>query len=103
MAAEKMICAACLDNWKVEIMKWFTTIIPSLIDYFGAVAAFVAYDKTIELSVDGQVQQIQGELDDKKRLSDQALAQVNLLNQQISALRRQIDDLFAARAYEPRG
>jgi hypothetical protein len=29
MAAEKMICAACLGSRKVEIIKWFTTIIPS--------------------------------------------------------------------------
>jgi len=29
MAAEKTICAACLDSRKVEIIRWFTTIIPS--------------------------------------------------------------------------
>ncbi|CAM5762581.1 hypothetical protein LMIY3S_00520 [Labrys miyagiensis] len=44
----------------------------------------------------GQVQQIQGELDSQKRLSGQALAQVDLLNQQISALRRQIAALEQA-------
>jgi chemotaxis protein MotB len=44
----------------------------------------------------GQVAQIQGELDSQKRISDQAMAQVELLNQQISALRRQIAALEQA-------
>ncbi|MDQ0391215.1 peptidoglycan -binding protein [Labrys monachus] len=44
----------------------------------------------------GAVEQIQGELDSQKRISDQALAQVELLNQQISALRRQIAALEQA-------
>jgi chemotaxis protein MotB len=44
----------------------------------------------------GQIQQIQGALDSQKRISDQAMAQVDLLNQQISALRRQIAALEQA-------
>jgi chemotaxis protein MotB len=44
----------------------------------------------------GQVAQIQGQLDSQRRISDQALAQVDLLNQQISALRRQIAALEQA-------
>jgi chemotaxis protein MotB len=44
----------------------------------------------------GQVGQIQGQLDSQRRISDQALAQVDLLNQQISALRRQIAALEQA-------
>src|SRR4051794_1542560 len=42
------------------------------------------------------VLELQGKLDSQKRMSDQALAQVELLNQQISALRRQIAALEQA-------
>src|SRR6478735_3678947 len=41
-------------------------------------------------SANDQVKVLQGALEGQKRVSDQALAQVELLNQQISALRRQI-------------
>jgi len=44
----------------------------------------------------GQLSDVQTKLDSQKRLSDQALAQVELLNQQISALRRQIAALEQA-------
>ena len=44
----------------------------------------------------GQVLELQSKLDSQKRVSDQALAQVELLNQQISALRRQIAALESA-------
>jgi len=44
----------------------------------------------------GQIIELQSKLDSQKRVSDQALAQVELLNQQISALRRQIAALESA-------
>lgn len=44
----------------------------------------------------GRIALLEGELDDQKQISDRALAQVELLNQQISALRRQIGALEAA-------
>ncbi|WP_407049902.1 peptidoglycan -binding protein [Methyloraptor flagellatus] len=44
----------------------------------------------------GQAASLAGQLDSEKRLSQQALAQVELLNQQISALRRQIAALETA-------
>ena len=44
----------------------------------------------------GQVADLQNKVDSQKRISDQALAQVELLNQQISALRRQIGALEQA-------
>jgi chemotaxis protein MotB len=44
----------------------------------------------------GQVTALSGQLDDQKRISDRALAQVEVLNQQISALRRQLGALQAA-------
>ena len=47
-------------------------------------------------SANDQVKVLQGALEGQKRVSDQALAQVELLNQQISALRRQIAALEQA-------
>lgn len=44
----------------------------------------------------GEVVTLSGTLDEQKRISAQALAQVELLNQQIAALRRQIGALEAA-------
>ena len=44
----------------------------------------------------GQVNQLAGELDAQKALSTRALAQVEVLNQQIAALRRQLSALEAA-------
>jgi chemotaxis protein MotB len=44
----------------------------------------------------GQVSDLQNKADTQKRISDQALAQVELLNQQIAALRRQIGALEQA-------
>jgi chemotaxis protein MotB len=44
----------------------------------------------------GEITQVQTQLDSQRRISDQALAQVELLNQQISALRRQIAALEQA-------
>jgi chemotaxis protein MotB len=44
----------------------------------------------------GQVSDLQNKVDTQKRISDQALAQVELLNQQIAALRRQIGALEQA-------
>jgi chemotaxis protein MotB len=44
----------------------------------------------------GQVTDLKNQVDTQKRISDQALAQVELLNQQISALRRQIAALEQA-------
>ncbi|WP_448955661.1 peptidoglycan -binding protein [Labrys neptuniae] len=53
-------------------------------------------DAATAKSQGGKTEQIQGELDSQKRISDQAMAQVELLNQQISALRRQIAALEQA-------
>lgn len=47
-------------------------------------------------TADGQVQTLTGQLDDEKRVTQRALAQVELLNQQIAALRRQIAALESA-------
>lgn len=47
-------------------------------------------------SAGGAVQSLTGQLDEEKRVSARALAQVELLNQQISALRRQIAALETA-------
>jgi chemotaxis protein MotB len=47
-------------------------------------------------STDSQVQALTGQLDDEKRVTQRALAQVELLNQQIAALRRQIAALESA-------
>jgi chemotaxis protein MotB len=47
-------------------------------------------------TADNQVQQLTGQLDDEKRVTQRALAQVELLNQQIAALRRQIAALESA-------
>lgn len=41
-------------------------------------------------SAQGRISALTGELDDQKKISSEALAQVELLNQQIAALRRQI-------------
>ncbi len=41
-------------------------------------------------SAEGRISTLTGELDEQKKLSSEALAQVELLNQQIAALRRQI-------------
>jgi chemotaxis protein MotB len=47
-------------------------------------------------STDGRISALTGELTDQQKISDRALAQVELLNQQISALRRQIAALETA-------
>jgi len=47
-------------------------------------------------SAGGQLSNLKGELDEKDRISQRALAQVELLNRQISALRKQIAALEAA-------
>jgi chemotaxis protein MotB len=47
-------------------------------------------DAAAAASTDNQVTTLQTQLEGQKRVSDRALAQVELLNQQISALRRQI-------------
>lgn len=44
----------------------------------------------------GKVSELSGQLDDEKRISLRALAQVEVLNQQIAALRRQLGALEAA-------
>ena len=44
-------------------------------------------------SAESRISSLSGELDDQKKLSSDALAQVELLNQQIAALRRQIGAL----------
>jgi chemotaxis protein MotB len=44
----------------------------------------------------GKVTELSGQLDSEKRLSARALAQVELLNQQIAALRRQLAELESA-------
>jgi chemotaxis protein MotB len=47
-------------------------------------------------TTDDRIQALTGQLDDEKRVTQRALAQVELLNQQIAALRRQIGALEAA-------
>ncbi|MDR3493225.1 MAG: peptidoglycan -binding protein, partial [Ancalomicrobiaceae bacterium] len=62
----------------------------------GRLQGVVEAEKGAVTSNDGQVQSLTGQLDDEKRVTQRALAQVELLNQQISALRRQIAALESA-------
>lgn len=47
-------------------------------------------------AAEGRISTLEGDLKDQKQVSDRAMAQVDLLNQQISALRRQLGALEAA-------
>jgi len=49
-----------------------------------------------EAAAKGQIGDLSGQLDSQKKISTQALAQVEVLNQQIAALRRQLGALEAA-------
>jgi len=62
----------------------------------GRLTSMIQSDQAGTGSTDTQVQQLNGQLDDEKRVTQRALAQVELLNQQIAALRRQIAALESA-------
>ena len=62
----------------------------------GRLTGVLEAQKGTATSVDGKVQVMAIQLDDEKRVTQRALAQVELLNQQIAALRRQIAALESA-------
>jgi chemotaxis protein MotB len=62
----------------------------------GRLTSMIQADQAGTGTTDTRVQELSGQLDDEKRVTQRALAQVELLNQQIAALRRQIAALESA-------
>lgn len=82
-----------------ELQTTLATLVDDLAaaeDEQSRVSGLLAAEQGTSEEAGGRISALEGELEDEKNIRSQALAQVELLNQQIAALRRQLGALQAA-------